>query len=275
MSPEPDLDFKEAQHLAWGGPAAGYHSIAQEVQPVSERLLDLVSLASGERLLDAAAGTGITAMSAARRGARVTALDFAAPLLEAGRLIAERGLRLEGIRWVLGDVEEMPFADGSFDVVVSTVGVIFAPDHRRVASELRRVLRADGRLGLACAKPEGTVGRLNAVRSRHVPLPAGVARPHDWGRPEHVRDLLAPGFTEIRFQDAWFPVVAGSAQEACDRWLHGFGPMRETYESLEPRDREALRADLLELFREFEADGVGMVMPRESLLVTAVARGPA
>jgi hypothetical protein len=158
-------------------------------------------------------------------------------------------------------------------VVVSTVGVSFAPDHRQVAEELRRVLRPRGRLGLACAKPEGTVGRLNAVRSRHVPLPAGVDRPHDWDRPEHVRDLLAPGFTEIRVEDAWFPVVAGSAEEACDRWLRGFGPMRATYESLSPGDRDVLRADLLELFLEFEADGVGMVMPRESLLVTAVRRG--
>jgi ubiquinone/menaquinone biosynthesis C-methylase UbiE len=114
MSPEPsDLDFKEEQRLAWGGPAAGYHSIAQEVQPLSERLLDLVSVAPEEEVLDAAAGTGITAMSAARRGARVTALDFAEPLLEAGRLIAERGHRLRGIRWVRGDVENMPFDDGS------------------------------------------------------------------------------------------------------------------------------------------------------------------
>ncbi len=267
-----DPDFKERQRLAWGGPAAGYHTIAQEVQPLAERLLDLVHLSEDEVLLDAAAGTGITAIAAARRGARVTALDFAAPLLEAGRVIAERGHHLEGIEWVLGDVEDMPFPDGRFDVVVSTVGVIFAPDHRRVAGELRRVVRPGGRLGLACAKPEGTVGRLNAVRSRYVPLPSGVAQPHDWGRPEHVRELLAEGFGDIGFHDAWFPIVAGSAEEARDRWLSGFGPMRHTYVALSDPDRQALSADLLELFREFAIEGLGVVMPREALLVSAVAR---
>ena len=267
-----DSDFRTSQALAWGGPAAGYHAIAQEVQPLAERLLDAVHLAAGDELLDAAAGTGIAAMSAARRGARVTALDFAAPLLEAGRVIAERGLHIDGIDWVLGDVEQMPFPDAHFDVVVSTVGVSFAPDHERVAQELRRVLRPGGRLGLACAKPEGSVGRLNAVRSRYVPLPSGVSQPHEWGRPEYVRELLGGGFVDIEFQDAWFPVVAGSADEACDRWLAGFGPMRQTYAALTERDREALRADLLHLFREFEVEGLGMVMPREALLVTAVAR---
>src|SRR5262249_54804906 len=156
--------------------------------------LDLVDLGPDDDVLDAAAGTGIAAMSAARRGSRVTALDFAAPLLDAGRLIAERGQHIEGIEWVLGDVEDMPFPDARFDAVVSTVGVIFAPDHRRVARELRRVLRPGGRLGLGCTKPEGTVGRLNAIRSRYLPLPPGVCAPHDWGRPAHVRELLADGF---------------------------------------------------------------------------------
>src|SRR5262249_36615655 len=152
---------RERQRLAWGGPAGAYHTVAQEVQPLAERLLDLVDLGPDDDVLDAAAGTGIAAMSAARRGSRVTALDFAAPLLDAGRLIAERGQHIEGIEWVLGDVEDMPFPDARFDAVVSTVGVIFAPDHRRVARELRRVLRPGGRLGLGCTKPEGTVGRLN------------------------------------------------------------------------------------------------------------------
>lgn len=262
-----------SQALAWGGPAAAYHAIAQEVQPLAERLLDVVGVAVDDLVLDAAAGTGITAMSAARRGARVTALDFAAPLLEAGRLIAERGLHIEGIEWVVGDVEQMPFPDASFDAVVSTVGVIFAPDHRRVAQELRRVTRSKGRLGLACAKPEGTVGRLNAVRSRFVPLPSGVAQPHDWGRPDYARELLtAAGFNDIECRDAWFPIVAGSADEACRRWISGFGPMRQTYAGLTDRDREQLQGDLLELFQEFEVEGLGMVMPREALLVSATAQ---
>jgi SAM-dependent methyltransferase len=274
VEPRPDKpDFKERQSLAWGGPAAGYHSIAQEVQPLAERLLEVVRVTTGDEVLDAAAGTGITAMAAARRGGQVTALDFAAPLLEAGQLIAERGLHINGIEWVLGDVEQMPFPDARFDVVVSTVGVIFAPDHRHVARELQRVLHPGGRLGLACAKPEGTVGRLNAVRSRYVSLPSGVAQPHDWGKPGYVRHLLSGGFTDITFEDAWFPVVAGSAEEARDRWLAGFGPMRQAYEGLAGQDREALRADLLSLFREFEVEGIGMVMPREAIIASAIARG--
>ncbi len=277
MEPEPrDPDFRTRQSRAWGGPAAGYHAIAQEVQPLAERLLDVVGIALDDEVLDAAAGTGITAMSAARRGARVTALDFAAPLLEAGRVIAERGLHIEGIEWVEGDVEQMPFPDARFDAVVSTVGVIFASDHRRVARELRRVLRLRGRLGLACAKPEGTVGKLNAVRSRFVPLPTGVAQPHDWGRPDYALDLLAAaGFGDIECQDAWFPIVAGSPEEARDRWISGFGPMRQTYAGLTDRDRERLRADLLELFQEFAIEGLGMVMPREALLVSATAEAGA
>jgi SAM-dependent methyltransferase len=274
MAPhQPPPGVTEEQRLAWGGPAAGYHTLAQEVQPLAELLLERVGVTAGDEVLDAAAGTGITAMSAARRGARVTALDFAPPLLEAGRIIAERGLHLVGIEWVLGDVERMPFPDGRFDVVVSTVGVIFASDHRAVARELRRVLREGGRLGLACAKPEGTVGRLNAVRSRYVPPAPGGARPHDWGTPGYVRDLLAEGFAEIEFRDAWFPTVAGSAEEAAERWLSGFGPLRQAYAALPEKGRKGLRADLVALFREFETEGLGVVMPRAALLVTAVARG--
>src|SRR5262249_7649206 len=112
----------------------------------------------------------------------------------------------------------------------------------------------------------------NAIRSRYLPLPPGVCAPHDWGRPAHVRELLADGFVNIEFHDAWFPIVAGSAEEARDRWLLGFGPMRATYAVLGDAHREALQADLLELFRQFEVEGVGMVMPREAILVTAAAR---
>jgi SAM-dependent methyltransferase len=222
-------------------------------------------------VLDAACGTGVAATAAARRGLEVTALDFAKPLLDAGRAIAER-CHVGGITWMLGDVEAMPFAAGSFDAAISTVGVVFAPDQRQVAAELGRVLRPGGRLGLVTAKPDGQVGRLNRIRSRYAPPPAGVPSPHEWGRPDVVRGLLGEHFTDIVFEEAWFPFVATSPDDGVGQWLRYFGPMADTDAGLDGEARASFRRDLADLFAEFEIPGIGVVMAREALIVTARAR---
>jgi SAM-dependent methyltransferase len=261
---------KDLQRAAWGRPAAGYHRMAESVIPLAERLLDRLALPPGAHVLDAACGTGIAATAAARRGMQVTALDFSQPLIDAGRAIAER-CHVTGIAWRLGDVEALPFPARSFDAAISTLGVIFAPDQRRVAAELGRVLRPGARLGLVTAKPEGQVGRLNRIRARYAPPSAGIPSPHEWGRPEVVRELLQERFTDIEFEDAWFPFVATSPEDGVQQWLRYFGPMADADAALDGEARASFRAELAGLFAKFEIPSIGVVMPREALIVTARA----
>jgi len=169
--------IKQRQQATWA--SGDFAVVGTTLQIVGESLAEAVDVRADERVLDVAAGNGNATLAAARRFAVVTSTDYVPSLLAKGRLRAEAdGL---AVRFQEADVEELPFPDASFDVVLSTFGAMFAPDQRRTAREMMRVLRSGGRLGMANWTPEGFIGRLFRVIGRHVPPPAGLVSPALWG----------------------------------------------------------------------------------------------
>jgi SAM-dependent methyltransferase len=183
-----DSELKARHRAMW---ASGNYPVMVDtfLLPVGERLVEACGIGPGMRVLDVAAGTGNASLPAARRGASVTASDLTPRLLDAGRELAEaEGLELE---WVEADAEHLPFEDGSFDVVMSAIGVMFAPHHQEAADELVRVCRPGGTIGLLSWTPEGMLGALfRTMKPFAPPPPPGAQAPPLWGGEDHLRDLL-------------------------------------------------------------------------------------
>ena len=183
-----DTELKARHRAMW---ASGDYPLMVDtfLLPVGERLVDACEIVPGAKVLDVAAGTGNASLPAARRGAEVTASDLTPRLLDAGRKLAEaEGLELE---WVEADAEHLPFADASFDVVLSAIGVMFAPHHQAAADELVRVCRPGGTIGLLSWTPEGMIGQLFATMKPFAPPPPpGAQSPPLWGDEAHLRGLL-------------------------------------------------------------------------------------
>src|SRR4051794_12365414 len=178
--------IKSRQQTAWA--SGDYAVIGTTLQIVGEQLAEACDLRWDEQVLDVAAGNGNATLAAARRGCRVTSTDYVAALLDRG---AERAAaeRLE-VTFQQADVEALPFKDASFDAVLSTFGVMFAPDHARSAAEMTRVCRPGGRIGLANWTPEGFIGQLFKTLGKHMPPPAGAQSPALWGTEPHLHRLF-------------------------------------------------------------------------------------
>jgi SAM-dependent methyltransferase len=184
----PDSELKARHRAIWA--SGDYPSMVETfLLPLGPRLVEACAIGPGMRVLDVAAGTGNASLPAAARGAEVTASDLTPELLEAGRRRAEEeGLKLD---WVEADAEALPFQDGSFDVVISAIGVMFAPHHRAAADELVRVCRPGGTIGLLCWTPEGMLGALFRMMAPFMPPPPPGAQPPPlWGSEAHLRELL-------------------------------------------------------------------------------------
>ena len=183
-----DAELKARHRAMW---ASGDYPLMVDtfLLPVGERLVDACGIVPDAKVLDVAAGTGNASLPAARRGADVTASDLTPRLLDAGRELAEaEGLKLD---WVEADAEDLPFADASFDVVISAIGVMFAPHHQAAADELVRVCRPGGTIGLLSWTPEGMIGELFATMKPFAPPPPpGAQSPPLWGDEAHLRALL-------------------------------------------------------------------------------------
>jgi SAM-dependent methyltransferase len=187
-SPPADADLKARQRAMWA--SGDYASMVETfLLPLGPRLVAACDIGAGMRVLDVAAGTGNASIPAAERGAAVTASDLTPELLDAGRRRAEAGgLDLE---WVEADAENLPFDDGSFDVVMSSIGAMFAPHHQDVADELVRVCRRGGTIGLLSWTPEGMIGALfRAMGPFAPPPPPGAQPPPLWGSEQHVQELF-------------------------------------------------------------------------------------
>ncbi|GAB2475282.1 class I SAM-dependent methyltransferase [Jatrophihabitans fulvus] len=267
--PDTALDEIKTKHRAvWS--LGDYDAVAAEVIPaLGRRLADAAGAGAGRTVLDVAAGSGNAALPAARAGAEVTASDLTPPLLAIGRERAEaEGLSLT---WRVADAEHLPFADASFDVVMSCVGVMFAPFHQPVADELLRVCRPGGTLALANWTPGGFIGRLFATMKPFVPAPPPGATPGPlWGDEQHVRGLLGDRVTDLDTRRETLRIDRfTSAEQFVTFFRECYGPTIAAFRGLadDPERRAELSTAMLELAREHGADDGPMQW--EYLLVTA------
>lgn len=215
---------------------------------VGDRLVRRVGIGRDEDVLDVACGTGNAALRAARAGGRTTALDLTPELFVAGRALAEEsGVE---ITWVEGDAEELPFPQATFDVVLSTFGVMFAPRHRVAATELSRVLRPGGRLGLASWTPAGAAGQTFRALGAYMPPPPPFAQPPlAWGDEDHVRDLFAGTGIVLEFARESLSAPFATPEESVDFTERNFGPVIMLKAMLEQRGEwAACRQTLLDLY---------------------------
>jgi SAM-dependent methyltransferase len=263
MSALPLDEFKTRQRATWE--AGDYSACSPHIAEVGERVVARAGVAPGMHVLDVACGTGNAARPAARAGARVTGLDIAAALLEAGRAKAKaEGLEIE---WQEGDAENLPFDDGRFDRVLSTFGHMFAPRHRRTAQEMARVCRRAGQIVTATWTPEGVFGDLARAVAPYTPPPPDYASPPaQWGREDHVRELfgdVATGFTFERHVN-W--IRWESVDGFAEFFMANFPPMVTAQAMLGERFGE-LRERIVDTWRHRnEATDGRLLLPQEYLL---------
>lgn len=260
----PDLDaVKAKQQVTWG--SGDYAVVGVTLQIVGETLCEALDLCAGERVLDVAAGNGNATLAAARRFAEVTSTDYVAALLDRGRARAAA----DGLAAVfqVADAEALPFGDGAFDVVISTFGVMFAPDQDRAAAEMTRVCRSGGRIGLANWTPSGFVGQLFKLIGSHLPPPAGVRSPALWGTKDRLHDLF-PGVTAIDTATREFHFRYRSAEHFLEVFRTFYGPVHKAFLALDPSGQAAMERDMLALIARFDhGGGAGLVVASEYLEV--------
>jgi ubiquinone/menaquinone biosynthesis C-methylase UbiE len=261
--------IKARQRATWA--AGDFGVIGTTLQIVGESLCEAVDLRAGSKVLDVAAGNGNCSLAAARRWCDVTSTDYVPALLENGRQRAH-GERLP-ITFQEADAEALPFPDASFDVVLSSFGVMFAPNHAQAASELLRVCRPGGTIGLANWTPHGFIGRLFGVIGRHVPPPAGLTSPARWGTEEHLQGLFGHGAAGIRVTTRFFTFRYSSPQHWVEVFRTWYGPVHKAFAALAPETQADLERDLIALIDEFNASGDhSMVAPGEYVEVVVTRR---
>ena len=261
--------LKGRQQLAWG--SGDYAVIGTTLQIVGEQLAEACDLRTDERVLDVAAGNGNATLAAARRGCLVTSTDYVASLLERG---AERA-RAEGLKatFQVADAEALPFHDGSYDAVLSTFGVMFSPDQGRAATELARVCRPGGRIGLANWTPEGFIGQVFKTLGRHVPPPAGVQPPSRWGVEATLHALFGEAASAISVTPRHFNFRYRSPAHFIDVFRTWYGPIHKAFASLPADGAQALESDLTALLmRMNRAGAASLVVPSEYLEVIVTRR---
>jgi SAM-dependent methyltransferase len=259
------------QHLQQTWAAGDFSAVATEVVLVGELLCESIDLRPGQKVLDVATGSGNTALAAARRWCEVTGIDFVPALLERGRerAAAER----LPIRFIEGDAEELPFPDGAFDVVLSTFGVIFAPDQERAASELLRVCRPGGKIGLASWTPESFLGEMQRVVAQYLPRPPQLKPAMLWGTEQRLRQLLGAGVSSLETSRRIFTFRFRSAEDWLEFQRSKLGPAVCAFEALDASAGEKLAQDLLDLVRRSSRSGDRtVVVPAEYLEAVAVRR---
>jgi len=261
--PSPDLAaIKQKQQATWS--SGDYHMIGTQILITSERLLESLDVHSTERVLDVATGSGNAALAAARRGCDVTGIDYVPSLLEHARRRA--AAEVLDATFMEGDAEALPFEDGAFDVVTSVFGAMFAPDQERTASELARVTRPGGRIGLVAHTPDGFIGQLFRTNAQHVPPAPGLRSPILWGTETRLRDLFGDAIADLQVRKRHFVFRYRSPEAYLEYWRHWYGPTLKAFEAVGADGEGALRQDLLALVARFNVavDG-SMAVPSEYL----------
>jgi SAM-dependent methyltransferase len=266
----PQFDaIKQRQQATWE--SGDFAVIGATLQIVGEQLAESVDLRAGERVLDVAAGNGNATLAAARRFAEVTSTDYVKHLLDKGqqRALAE-GLN---VHFQVADAEQLPFADGSFDVVLSTFGAMFTPQHQRPASEMLRVTRSGGRIGLANWTPEGFIGALFKVIGGYLPPPPGLKSPALWGTEPHIVELFGARAADIRCQRRDFNFRYASTAHWLQIFRDYYGPTHKAFGALDSQGQTRLAADITALLERHNRGGSGsLVVPAEYLEVVIHVR---
>jgi ubiquinone/menaquinone biosynthesis C-methylase UbiE len=270
MNAPVDLNaVKTRQQAAWS--SGDYAIIGTTLQIVGEQLAEACDLRCDEAVLDVAAGNGNATLAAARRGCKVTSTDYVAALLDRG---AERAKaeRLE-VKFQVADVEALPFDDASFDAVLSTFGVMFAPDHAKSASEMLRVCRPGGRIGMANWTPDGFIGQVFKTLGRHLPPPAGVQPPALWGTEAHLRSLFGEQAASIQATPRLFNFRYRSPAHFIEVFRTWYGPVLKAFAALPADKGAALEQDLVELMNRLNRAGPdSLVVPSEYLEIVITRR---
>ena len=267
MGQDPFTELKKRQREMW----ASFAPTAIFTTPVAGHLVKFAAIVAGETVLDVGTGTGVVAITAARAGARVTALDLTPELLAQARdnsHIAQR----EDIVWTEGDAEQLPYPDASFDVVLSQFGHMFAPHPDVAVAEMRRVLKQDGRIAFATWPPEHFVGRMFGFVGRNSPPPPpGASPPPQWGNPAFITERLGARFDPAYFERGTMNVPALSIAHYRMFMERSVGPMQKLVESLagEPQKLSTLRAEFDALVASYYFDNL---VHQDYLLTRARAR---
>jgi SAM-dependent methyltransferase len=261
--------IKQKQQATWA--SGDFAVVGTTLQIVGEMLAEAADVRADEQVLDVAAGNGNATLAAARRFAHVTSTDYVPALLEKGR--ARAAAEHLNVRFLEADVEELPFADASFDVVLSTYGAMFAPDQARTAAEMLRVTRPGGRIGMANWTPAGFIGRLFKVIGAHVPPPAGVKSPALWGSEAHLNELFGASAASIRIEERFFNFRYRSAAHWIQVFRDYYGPTHKAFGALDSQHQQALERDITALLDELNIAGPdSLVVPGEYLEVVITKR---
>jgi ubiquinone/menaquinone biosynthesis C-methylase UbiE len=259
--------IKQRQQQTWA--SGDYAVVGSTLGIMAEVLCESVDLSAGQRVLDVATGNGNAALAAARRACDVTGIDYVPALLAQGRdRAAADGLP---VTFLEGDAENIPFADASFDVVLSTLGVMFAPNQEKSASELLRVCRRGGKIGLANWTPDGFIGHMFRLTGRYVCPPAGLRPPALWGSEERIQELFGDEITSLQTERRMFVFRYRSIEEMLEVFRTYYGPVLKAFQALDEERQQAYAADFRSLVSTFNRASDGTVaVPSEYLEVVAV-----
>jgi ubiquinone/menaquinone biosynthesis C-methylase UbiE len=257
------LAHHRAAALMWGHGGSAYDDISFGLSDALAHTAQRLSARRDEEILDVATGTGWTARNVARAGARVTGVDISSELLEAARSLSAHVI--PRIEFQVADAERLPFADGRFDGVISTFGVMFAQNQKQAAAELGRVCRRGGRLALTTWAPHGAVENFFAVIAKHSDAPAPQVSPLAWGDTKHVEGLLGRDF-ELKFERGVNNAYHPDVDHIWEWYARGFGPLRQLIDSLDPQRRNALKKDLDAYHGHYDTEA-GLHVKREYVVI--------
>jgi len=266
---QPDLAaVKQRQQGAWS--SGDYAVVGTTLQIVGEQLCEALDLRAGSKVLDVAAGNGNATLAAARRWCDVTSTDYVPALLRRGQERAAADHLTVEFREA--DAEALPFADSSYDVVVSTFGVMFTPDQDKAASELARVCKSGGKIGLANWTPQGFIGQLFKTIGKHVAPPAGVKSPALWGTQARLEEMFITKASEISAEPRMFVFRYRSPEHWLDVFKSYYGPMLKAFAALDETGQAALRGDLMTLLGEFNHADDGTVVVHSEYLEAVITK---
>ena len=261
--------LKSRQQVAWS--SGNYAVVGTTLQIVGEQLCEAMDLRAGSKVLDVAAGNGMVSLAAARRWCDVTSTDYVPALLESGRARATaNGL---SIRFMEADAESLPFDDASFDAVVSTFGVMFAPNQAQAASEMMRVCKRGGRIGLANWTPDGFIGQVFKTLGKYLPPPAGAKSPALWGTRAALDEMFGSQAGSIKAEPRFFNFRYKSAEHFLEVFKTFYGPVLKAFAALDAAAQQDLHNDLYALIVRMNKSGdATMVVPSEYLEVVVTRK---